>query len=227
MLRQIPLEKSWSLLLEDFFNSEEGEILDKNIETAYNDNVCYPPMDKIFAAFNNCKFEDVKVVIIGQDPYHGAGEANGMAFSSDKDTPPPTLVNIFKAIKSDYPTAKFETGNLTCLAKQGVLFLNSCLTVSAGKAMSHKKLGWQNLVAYVIDKLVARGNIVFLLWGQHAQKFLTNYDRHDKIKLLKSVHPSPLSAYQGFFACHHFKACNDYLAEIGKSPIDWSIQSDK
>lgn len=223
MFNQIPLDNSWRQRLEGFFNSDAGRKLDNNLDEAYDNGTCYPPREEIFNAFNACKFEDVKVVIMGQDPYHGAGEAHGLAFSVNTTELPPTLKNIYKAIKYDYPEAEFNGGNLTCLAKQGVLLLNSCLTVGAGKAMSHCKLGWQALIDKVIPLLVEKGNVVFILWGQHAHKHLSSYNRATNIKQLRSVHPSPLSAYQGFFSASHFRQCNDYLESKGLTPIDWSI----
>lgn len=223
MLKHIPLENSWSLLLEDFFDSEAGVKLGESVKAAYDAATCYPPLDMVFNAFNHCKFDDVKVVIIGQDPYHIEGAANGMAFSTDLEHLPPSLTNIYLAIKSDYPDATFSGGDLTCLAEQGVLLLNSYLSVTEGNAMSHKKFGWNKLVEVVVKKLVERGEIVFMLWGQHAQKFLQNLGKNADVLMLKSVHPSPLSAYQGFFTNHHFKMCNEYLISKGKTPINWAV----
>ncbi len=185
----------------------------------------YPPQKDIFHAFAATPFEQLKVVIIGQDPYHGPNQAHGLCFSVKKGVrKPPSLVNIFKELESDIPGFKIPNhGNLESWARQGVLLLNTVLTVEQGQAHSHKHLGWERFTDKVIEQINQQAeNIVFMLWGAHAQKkgAQINPERH---RLLKSVHPSPLSAHRGFLGCQHFSKCNDYLIEKGKTPINWQI----
>ena len=185
-------------------------------------NEIYPPAKLYFNAFEHCSFDDVRVVILGQDPYHGPGQANGLCFSVNDDVPfPPSLKNIFKEINDDlgYPMPK--TGNLERWARQGVLLLNSTLTVRARQAGSHQKRGWEEFTDSVI-KLISdkKENIVFLLWGAYAQKKGSVIDPN-KHHILSSAHPSPFSVHRGFFGNKHFSKTNEYLKQIGKSPIQW------
>lgn len=185
----------------------------------------YPPKPDIFNALKLTKFDDVSVVIIGQDPYHGAGQAHGLSFSVKKGTRlPPSLQNIYKTLQRDYPEFQIpKDGDLTYWAKQGVLLLNTVLTVEAGKAHSHAQIGWEDFTDKIISELNdKKENLVFLLWGAHAQKKGQFIDRN-KHCVLTSVHPSPLSAHRGFFDCGHFKKTNDYLRQHQLPEIDWQI----
>ncbi len=188
--------------------------------------VIYPPKDQVFNAFLATPFDQVKVVILGQDPYHGAGQAHGLSFSVMPNVKiPPSLVNIYKELNAD-PNVPFVTpshGYLQLWAEQGVLLLNTVLTVEQGNAHSHAKLGWESVTDGVIEALNAKNEgIVFLLWGAHAQKKGAKIDR-TRHCVLSSVHPSPLSAYRGFFGCGHFSKTNDYLLSVGKLPIEWQL----
>lgn len=185
--------------------------------------IIYPPNEDIFNAFRFTPFSGVKVVILGQDPYHGQNQANGLAFSVQPNIPfPPSLKNIYKSLSNDLPDFKIPTqGCLTSWAKQGVLLLNSILTVEQGKAHSHAKIGWAEFTDKVIEEINQRlSGIVFLLWGNEAQK-KGQYIDDKKHFILKSSHPSPLSVHRGFLECHHFSKTNQYLIEHGKAPIDW------
>ena len=186
--------------------------------------VIYPSGSQIFNAFNHTHFSDVKVVIIGQDPYHGAGQAHGLCFSVLPDVKtPPSLVNIYKEIESDLGISRPASGCLTRWSDQGVLLLNAVLTVEQANAGSHQKKGWEQFTDAAIAALnVERENLVFLLWGSYAQKKGALIDRHRHC-VLSSVHPSPLSAYRGFFGCRHFSKTNEYLHSVGKETIDWSV----
>lgn len=184
----------------------------------------YPPEDLIFNAFEKCSFDDLKVVIIGQDPYHGAGQANGLCFSvNDGIKVPPSLNNIFKEIHSDLKIEISKSGNLESWAKQGVLLLNSILTVRANQAASHRNQGWEIFTDAVI-KLISeqKQQLVFLLWGKYAQQKAKMVDSN-KHYILTSAHPSPLSA-RYFFDNKHFSKTNQYLQQVGKQPIDWSLK---
>ena len=192
------------------------------VRKEYHETTVYPPGKLIFNAFNLCPFDNVKVVIIGQDPYHGPGQAHGLCFSvNDGIQPPPSLVNIFKEINSDLGKPIPQSGNLTRWAEQGVLLLNATLTVRAHQAGSHQRRGWEEFTDAVIRKLAEeKSNLVFILWGSYAQKKGAFIDRNKHL-VLTSVHPSPLSAYNGFFGNHHFSLANDYLVRNGKTAIDW------
>ena len=203
-------EKDYFIRLTDFVRQE------------YQTVTIYPPGKLIFNAFNLCPFSKVKVVIIGQDPYHGPGQAHGLCFSVNDGVPfPPSLQNIFKEIQSDLGSPIPETGNLTRWAEQGVLMLNATLTVRAHQAGSHQRKGWEEFTDAAIRALAEnREHLVFILWGAYAQKkgaFISR-DRH---LVLTSVHPSPLSAYHGFFGNKHFSRANAYLVAHGETPIVW------
>lgn len=186
--------------------------------------VIYPPGPLIFNAFDRTPFDKVKVVIIGQDPYHGKGQAHGLCFSvQDGVAPPPSLVNMYKEIQTDLGLPIPNTGNLTPWADQGVLMLNASLTVRANEPMSHSKIGWAQFTDTVIKKVSEqKENIVFLLWGKFAQEKQVLVDE-TKHLVLKAAHPSPFSAYNGFFGCRHFSKTNEYLVKNGIDPIDWSL----
>ncbi|MDG6896970.1 uracil-DNA glycosylase [Actinobacillus delphinicola] len=187
--------------------------------------IIYPPKPDIFNALKLTNFDDVRVVIIGQDPYHGAGQAHGLSFSVRKGVRlPPSLQNIYKTLQKDYPEFQIpRDGDLTYWAQQGVLLLNTVLTVEAGKAHSHAQIGWEDFTDKIISALNhKKENLVFLLWGAHAQKKGQFIDR-SKHCVLTSVHPSPLSAHRGFFDCGHFKKTNDYLRQYQLPEIDWQL----
>jgi uracil-DNA glycosylase len=191
-----------------------------------NQKVIYPKGQEYFAALNFTPLDKVKVVILGQDPYHGPGQAHGLCFSVRAGVKtPPSLVNIYKEIKSDLdlPPDRFESGDLSCWAEQGVLLLNSVLTVEKHQAASHQGKGWEIFTDAVIRILSEkRENCIFLLWGSYAQKKGSVIDAAKHL-VLKAPHPSPLSAHRGFLGCRHFSQCNKYLTENGEVPIDWSV----
>ena len=186
--------------------------------------VIYPHQNLIFNAFEQCLLEEIKVVIIGQDPYHGTGQANGLAFSVNVGQKiPPSLRNIYKELKDDVGFEIPTHGDLTAWAKQGVLLLNSVMTVEEGKPGSHQHKGWETFTDAVINKLSGENNgIVFLLWGNYAKSKMELIDA-SKHYVLTAAHPSPLSAYQGFFHCKHFSKTNEYLLQQGKKPISWQL----
>jgi uracil-DNA glycosylase len=191
-----------------------------------NGKIIYPKGSEYFAAMNTTPLDEVKVVILGQDPYHGAGQAHGLCFSvRDGVSIPPSLVNIFKEIRSDLslPDDTLSTGDLTAWAQQGVLLLNSVLTVERYQAASHQGKGWETFTDSIIKVLSEqRESCVFMLWGSYAQKKGSVIDTNKHL-VLKAPHPSPLAAHRGFFGCKHFSKCNAYLVDKGKSPIDWII----
>ena len=182
----------------------------------------YPPAAEIFAAFDSSPFDDTKVVIIGQDPYHGPGQANGLCFSVRPEVAmPPSLVNIFKEISDDLGTPMPENGDLSRWARQGVLLLNSSLTVREHQANSHAGIGWSDFTDAAVARLAEqKEHLVFMLWGSHAIRKGEKIDRQRHL-VLTSPHPSPLSAYRGFFGNHHFSRANEYLVANGRSPIEW------
>lgn len=214
----------WDLILQDYFESEEYLITKSKVDSAYKVAECYPPYDMIFSAFKDCPFEKTKVVIIGQDPYYSGFMADGHAFSVQIEKLPPSLKNIFKAVKNDYPNCVFESGSLVEWAKQGVLLLNTILTVQKGQALSHKDFGWQTLTSLAIDKLNQKGNVVFLIWGGPAKKIMDCYQKKANNLYLYAPHPSPLSCYKGFLDCGHFKKCNDFLKKNNMTEIDFSVR---
>ena len=222
--KTVSIEKSWHSALIQEFNKPYFTKIRNYIREEYKVKTIYPPAKDIFRAFDSTPFDKVKVVIIGQDPYHGEGQAHGLCFSVNDNTDiPPSLRNIFKEIEEDLGIPLPTTGNLQNWANQGVLLLNNVLTVEKGKAHSHKGVGWEEFTAKAIQKLSSdRHGLVFLLWGNSAQEkeTLIDLDRH---LVLKSVHPSPLSAYNGFFGCKHFSQTNKYLEVTNKKPIDWSL----
>ncbi len=216
------IESGWKNKLQSEFDKEYFVELNDFVEQEYKTNTIYPPTELIYNAFNSCPFDNIKAVIIGQDPYHGPDQANGLSFSvNDGIKFPPSLRNIFKEINQDLNIEIAESGNLERWAKRGVLLLNATLTVQAHNAGSHQKKGWETFTEAVIKKLAAdTENIVFFLWGNFAQKKGEVIDSNKHL-VLKSVHPSPLSASRGFFGNHHFRKCNEYLQSFGKAPIGW------
>lgn len=218
----VKIEESWRQQLQVEFDKPYFENLISFVKNEYASGTVYPPGSLIFNAFNQCPFSDVKVVLIGQDPYHEPGQAHGLCFSVNDGVPfPPSLRNIFVEIHNDLGKPIPATGNLTRWAQQGVLLLNATLTVRAHQAGSHQKRGWETFTDAVIKTLSdQRKNLVFILWGSYAQSKAALIDG-SKHLVLKSVHPSPLSAHRGFFGNHHFTLCNDYLAKCGKEKIDW------
>ena len=218
----VKIENSWKEILNHEFEKDYFTNLVGFVKEEYRTKTVYPPAGLIFNAFNLCPFSNVKVVIIGQDPYHGQGQAHGLCFSvRDGVGFPPSLINIFKEIELDLGTGRPNSGNLERWAKQGVLLLNATLTVLAHQAGSHQRKGWEQFTDAVISLINAnRNNIVFMLWGAYAQKKGEAIDRERHL-VLESVHPSPLSASRGFFGNKHFSKCNDYLTANGKTPVDW------
>ena len=218
----VKIAPSWKDRLSGEFTKPYFLSLVEFIKTEYKNHTVYPPGPEIFRAFGLTSFNDVSVVILGQDPYHGPGQANGLAFSvRDGMTKPPSLVNIFKEIKTEYDQEIPASGNLERWAKQGVLLLNSTLTVRARQAGSHQKKGWEEFTDTVIRKISdEKEHVVFMLWGAYAQKKGAVIDE-SKHLVLKSAHPSPFAADRGFFGNDHFKQANTYLKEHGKSQIEW------
>ncbi len=218
----VKIEESWKQRLAEEFAQPYFTDLVQYVRSEYVQGPCYPPGGLIFNAFNLCPFDSVKVVIIGQDPYHEPGQAEGLCFSvPDGVQPPPSLQNIFKEIEQDVGTPPPSSGSLRRWAEQGVLLLNATLTVRAHSAGSHQGHGWERFTDAVIARLSAeRDHLVFLLWGSYAQRKGAIIDRSRHL-VLASAHPSPLSAYRGFFGNHHFSLANDYLERMGKRPITW------
>lgn len=218
-------DPGWLEVLSTEFQASYFQELEKKLDVASKEGTVYPPISNIFSAFNLTPFEKVEVVIIGQDPYHGANQAHGLCFSVQKGVKvPPSLKNIYKEIETDLGLKNPDHGFLESWAKEGVLLLNAHLTVEEGSPMAHKDIGWDRFTDKVIEVLNSKKeNLVFMLWGSPAQNKAKNVDPN-KHCLLKSVHPSPLSSYRGFFGCKHFSQCNAYLIKHGKKPIDWSLQ---
>ncbi len=217
----IQIRKSWFELLKDEFNKEYFKKLQDFLKEEYSKYEIYPAEKNIFNALNHVSFDKIKVVIIGQDPYHEPGQAQGLSFSvPDNVEKPPSLVNIMKEIEDDLQVKCHPSGNLERWANQGVLLLNTVLTVRRGQANSHKDKGWEILTRKIIEIVGKREEpIVFMLWGSYAQSFSDLIGNQHLI--LKAPHPSPLSAYRGFFGCKHFSKCNDFLIKNGQTPIDW------
>ncbi|MEZ4798442.1 MAG: uracil-DNA glycosylase [Flavobacteriales bacterium] len=216
------IPSDWAKLLETEFQKDYFTQLQVFVDEEYSRKICYPVKNEMFKALNATSFDHVKVVILGQDPYHGKGQANGLAFSvNDWVQLPPSLTNIFKELKSDLGIEKPNSGNLERWAKQGVLLLNTVLTVREGEADSHKGKGWEQFTDAIISLVsTKKRNVVFLLWGNKAQAKLPLIDE-TKHTVLKSGHPSPLSAYRGFFGCAHFSKTNEILRNNGLGEIEW------
>jgi uracil-DNA glycosylase len=218
----VKIAADWQEILQPEFDKPYFEQLTQFVRAEYGATTVYPAGRNIFRAFDKCPFAELKVVIIGQDPYHGVGQANGLCFSVNDGVPfPPSLQNIFKEIQSDLGTAVPQSGNLDRWAEQGVLLLNSVLTVRAHEAASHAGRGWEQFTDAVVRTINERKQgVVYMLWGSYAQRKGQVVDS-SKNFVLKSVHPSPLSVYRGFFGCKHFSQANAYLQSVGKTPIIW------
>lgn len=218
----VRIEPSWQQRLQPEFDKPYFEKLTDFVRHEYATKTVYPPGSQIFAAFDACPFDRVKVVILGQDPYHEPNQAHGLCFSVNDHIPfPPSLQNIFKEIESDLGIPVPASGNLTRWARQGVLLLNATLTVEAHRAASHQGKGWETFTDAVIHKLAEeREHLVFILWGTYAQRKGEFIDRNRHL-VLQSPHPSPLSAHRGFFGNHHFSQTNAYLVAHGIEPIQW------
>lgn len=222
---KIALEPSWLKVLRDEFNQNYMIKLKAYLQQQKENKRCiYPKGKEIFNAFNRTPFDKVKVVIIGQDPYHGPNQAHGLCFSVRPGISiPPSLANIFKELNTDLDIPISSHGCLEHWAEQGVLLLNAVLTVEQGKAAAHQGKGWEHFTDKVIEKLnQQKRHLVFMLWGSYAQKKGQFIDT-EKHCVLKAAHPSPLSAYRGFFGCQHFSKANAYLAQVGQQPIDWHL----
>jgi uracil-DNA glycosylase len=218
----VKIDETWKSRLKEEFDKEYFIRLTDFVRDEYKANTIYPPASLIFNAFNLCPFENTKAVILGQDPYHGPGQAHGLCFSvKDGVSFPPSLINIFKEIEQDMGFIRPPSGNLERWARQGVLLLNATLTVRAHQAGSHQRKGWEEFTDAVINTINReKQNIVFFLWGAYAQKKGETIDRNRHL-VLESVHPSPLSASRGFFGNSHFSRCNEYLSDNGITPVDW------
>ena len=219
---EVKIEKSWQQALQTEFDKPYFEQLVQFVKHEYATQTIFPPARQIFNAFDSCPLDDVRVVILGQDPYHGAGQAHGLCFSvNDGVAFPPSLLNICKEMADDMGKPMPASGNLQYLANQGVLLLNATLTVRSGQAGSHQGKGWETFTDAVIKTISdTKQNVVFLLWGSYAgnKSKLIDASKH---LVLKAPHPSPLSSYRGFFGCKHFSQANAYLLEKGLQPIQW------
>lgn len=215
---------SWQRLLADEFEKEYFQDLFRFLDEEYAESTVYPPKELIFSAFDHTLYEDVKVVILGQDPYHGANQSHGLAFSVQKGVKiPPSLRNMYKELASDLGIEPASHGNLSEWADQGVLLLNTVLTVREGEANAHRKQGWEQFTDRVIEVLNAREKpIIFVLWGKPAQQKAAMIDT-EKHVIIESFHPSPLSASRGFFGSRPFSKVNEALVELGEEPIQWQI----
>ena len=221
----VKIEASWKEILHAEFNKPYFEQIAHHLKTEKaQGKIIYPPGQYIFNAFDTTHFDHIKVVILGQDPYHGPHQAHGLCFSvQDGIPPPPSLINIFKELNDDIGVPFPQSGNLAKWAQHGVFLLNASLTVRAGEPMSHAKIGWATFTDTVIKKISEeKEHVVFMLWGKFAQekRILVDEQKH---LILKSVHPSPLSAHGGFFGCKHFSKANEYLMSKGIDPVDWSL----
>ena len=218
------IEESWKMVLKEEFEKPYFETLKTFLVEEKKQHTVYPSGANIFAAFDNTPFDNVKVVILGQDPYHGAGQAHGLSFSVQDGVPyPPSLQNIFKELKDDLGCNTPKSGNLTAWAKQGVFLLNTVLTVRASEANSHRNQGWENFTDAVIRLLNSqKEHLVFILWGSPAGAKASLIDAKKHL-ILKAPHPSPLSSYRGFFGSRPFSKSNEYLLHHGKTPIQWAL----
>lgn len=216
------MAEDWKEIFREEFSKSYFEELTSFVRGEYGSGVVYPAGRNIFRAFDCCPFDKIKVVIIGQDPYHGPGQANGLCFSVGEGVPfPPSLRNILQEVHADVGAPIPSSGELERWAEQGVLLLNAVLTVRAHEAASHAGRGWERFTDAVVKAIAERKEgVVYMLWGSYAQKKGAIADPSKNL-ILKAVHPSPLSAYRGFFGCKHFSAANDYLTSVGKTPIRW------
>ena len=219
---EVRIDESWKEVLQPEFDKPYFELLTSFVRSEYQTKQCFPPARLIFNAFDSCPFDRVRVVIIGQDPYHDVGQAHGLCFSvNDGVAIPPSLENIYKELNRDLGIPIPTSGNLTRWAQQGVLLLNATLTVQAHRAGSHQNKGWEELTDAAIQALnTRREHIVYMLWGSYAQRKGQFVDRRKNL-VLTAPHPSPLSAYRGFIGCGHFSQANNYLIQPGEQPINW------
>lgn len=222
----VNLGNEWDTILKDEFKKDYYLKLRQFLKYEYTNAVIHPNMNDIFNALKWTSYEDTKVVILGQDPYHGENQAHGLAFSVQRGIAiPPSLLNMYKELRDEFGLYIPNNGYLEKWARQGVLLLNASLTVRDGMANSHRNKGWEIFTSEVVSKLNERDDpIIFLLWGNNAKE-KTSIITNPQHKILTSVHPSPLSASRGFFGCGHFKMANDMLIEMGKIPIDWQIEN--
>lgn len=218
----VKIEAGWREALGDEFAKPYFVDLADFVRREYGHTLVYPAARNIFRAFDRCPFDRVRVVVIGQDPYHGAGQANGLCFSVDDGVEhPPSLRNIFQEVQSDTGTPVPRSGNLDRWAEQGVLLLNAVLSVRAHEAASHAGMGWERFTDAVVRAVAERRRgVVYMLWGSYAQRKASFVDASDNL-ILRTVHPSPLSAYRGFMGCRHFSQANAYLGSTGREPIVW------
>jgi len=218
----VKIEESWKTILADEFEKPYFSVLTDFVRNEYKTRTIYPPAKLIFNAFDQCPFDKLKVVILGQDPYHGPGQAHGLCFSvNDGIEFPPSLRNVFKEWQNDVGKEIPRSGNLTGWAKQGVLLLNATLTVRANQAGSHQNKGWEQFTDAVIDIInKQKQGVVFILWGNYAISKVKFIDQNKHL-VLSSVHPSPLSASRGFFGNHHFSSANEFLQQHGFEPVRW------
>lgn len=221
-MADVRIAEDWKAILKDEFSKPYFEELVSFVRDEYAQGEVFPAGRNIFRAFDKCPFDKLRVVIIGQDPYHGPGQANGLCFSVCDGVPfPPSLQNIFKEVRDDVGSPIPSTGELERWAEQGVLLLNAVLTVRAHTPTSHSGHGWEEFTDAVVRAIAERKRgVVYMLWGSYAQKKGAIADPTKNL-ILKAVHPSPLSAYRGFFGCKHFSAANEYLRSIGSEPIEW------
>lgn len=223
---EVAIEDSWKKELQEEFKQPYFESLVQHLKTEKQaGKIIYPAGKNIFNAFNTTPFDQVKVLLLGQDPYHGPGQAHGLCFSVQKGVPlPPSLVNIYKELQADLGVPPAKSGDLTRWAQQGVFMLNASLTVRAGEPMSHSKIGWASFTDAVIRKVSQhKEHVVFILWGKFAQEKAALIDA-SKHLILRSAHPSPLSAHNGFFGSRPFSKTNEYLAAHGIDPVDWKVE---
>ena len=214
----------WDIVLKDIFESDEFRNLILKVNEEYKKNICYPIKQEVFNAIKLTPYKNVKVVIVGQDPYHGEGEAHGLSFSVLCKKLPPSLQNIYKELYSDLNIIPSNSGNLTCWAKEGVLLLNSVLTVKKDTPASHKNLGWQNFTDEIIKKLEEKNDvIVYILWGNFARSKKTLITNQNHF-IIESAHPSPFSARNGFFGSRPFSKTNKILIDNGSMPINWEVK---
>ena len=218
----VKIAADWKTLLQEEFDKPYFEMLTRFVREEYSSRQIFPAGRNMFRAFDKCPLSSLKVVVIGQDPYHGEGQANGLCFSVGEGVPfPPSLQNIFKEVNSDTGAPIPQSGELDRWAEQGVLMLNAVLTVRAHQAASHAGRGWEQFTDAVVRAIAERkSGVVYMLWGSYAQRKGAIADPNNNL-ILKSVHPSPLSSYRGFFGCRHFSKANEYLRGIGKSEIVW------
>lgn len=220
------IHNQWWPFLQEEWKQDYFVSLSKFVHEAYETKTVFPPKAKVFSAFENCDYDDVKVVILGQDPYHEPGQAHGMCFSVNPGVKiPPSLVNIYKELHEDTGCYIPNNGYLMPWAKQGVFLLNTVLTVECGKANSHANKGWEIFTDHTIQKINEKEDpVVFLLWGRNARNKAGMIDQNKHL-VLQCAHPSPLSAYNGFFGCRHFSKTNAFLIQHGKEPVNWQIEN--